>query len=247
MDRDDVIGVTVSLALHALLLIGLSVLNVAAVEEPQLGFVEVDFGSFSEGRPVSRAVSRQPVPPRPEPDEPVEEVRPAPAPERATPVRLPEATPVNTETVQESEVVVISPVVQENTQEAETAPEPAPEAVIRPLGSGDPEGAAEAQQGEEGTGVEETRRAPFQIEGLNRQAVQIVMPRQPELVNARVRIRITVAPSGRVVRRIPVIKGNPSLDQAAMDALANWRFNPLPPNAPQEEQTGIVTFNFVVR
>ncbi|MFT5142345.1 MAG: protein TonB [Rhodothermales bacterium] len=247
MDRDDWIGLTVSLALHALLLIGLSVLNVAPVEEPQLGFVEVDFGSFSEGRPVSRAVSRLPVPPRPEPEKPVEEVRPAPAPERATPVRLPEATPVNPETVQEPEAVVISPVIQEDTKEAEKAPEPAPAAVIRPLGSGDPEGAAEAQQGEEGTGVEETRRAPFQIEGLNRQAVQIVMPRQPEMVNAKVRIRITVAPSGRVVRRVPLIKGNPALDQAAMDALANWRFNPLPPNAPQEPQTGIVTFNFVVR
>jgi protein TonB len=77
--------------------------------------------------------------------------------------------------------------------------------------------------------------------------VQTVLPQYTEQVNAVIRVRITVAPSGRVTRRIPLIKGNPGLEQAVMNALLNWRFNPLPPNAPQEEQTGVVTFRFQLR
>ncbi len=247
MDRDDWIGISVSVLLHALVLFGLSIMTVAAVEEPHMGFVEVDFGSFSDGRPVSRAVTRLPVPPRPEPEEAAQEERPAAPPERARPVSLPEATPLNPETVQRNDAEVVSPVAQDNTPEVERAPEPAPPEPIRPLGSGDPKGATNPQQGEDGTGLEETRRAPFQIEGLNRQAVQTVLPEYTEQVNAMIRVRITVAPSGRVTRRIPLIKGNPALEQAVMNALLNWRFNPLPPNAPQEEQTGVVTFRFQLR
>lgn len=247
MDRDDWIGISVSLLLHALVLFGLSIMTVAATEEPQMGFVEVDFGTFSEGRPVSRAVTQQPVPPRPEPETPTEQESPAAPPEEARPVALPEATPLNAEQIQENEAETVSPVAQPLTQEEEEAPEPTPPETIRPLGSGDPEGATDPQQGEEGTGQEDTRRAPFQIEGLNRQAVQTSLPQYTEQVNAVIRVRITVAPSGRVTRRIPLIKGNPGLEQAVMNALVNWRFNPLPPNAPQEDQTGVVTFRFQLR
>lgn len=247
MDRDDWLGISVSVLLHALVLFGLSVLNVAAVEQPTMGFVEVDFGTFSEGRPVSRAELQEQTTPRPEPEQPSEEQRPTPAPEQAKPVQLPEVQPVNEERITEPETEVVSPVSQPQTREREETERPAPEETIRPLGSGDPEGATQEQQGEEGTGQEETRRAPFSIEGLNRQAVQTVVPQYTEQVNAVIRVRITVAPSGRVTRRIPLIKGNPALEQAVMDALLNWRFNPLPPNAPQEEQTGVVTFRFQLR
>lgn len=247
MDRDDWIGITISIGLHALLLLGLSVLNVAAVEQPTMGFVEVDFGAFSEGRPVSRAETRETVDPQPEPEEPQEEQRPRPAPEEARPVELPQTRAENVERIQEPETEVVSPVRQEETRQPEEAEQQELTETIRPLGSGDPEGATETQQGEEGEGQEETRRAPFQIEGLNRQAVQTVLPSYSEQVNAVIRVRITVAPSGRITRRIPLIKGNAALEQAVMDALLNWRFNPLPPNAPQEEQTGVVTFRFQLR
>ncbi|MBO6576358.1 MAG: TonB family protein [Rhodothermales bacterium] len=247
MDRDDWTGIIVSVALHALLLFGLSVLNVRAVEQPQMGFIEVDFGAFSEGRPVSRAVTQEPVPPQPEPETPVEETTPAPAPEESRPVDLPETVAETPEQINEPETEVVAPVSQPETAQEEPAEEPAPTQPIRPLGSGDPEGASEAQQGEDGEGQEETRRAPFSIEGLNRQAVQTILPTYAEQVNAVIRVRITVAPSGRVTRRIPLIKGNPALEQAVMNALLNWRFNPLPPNAPQEDQTGVVTFRFQLR
>jgi periplasmic protein TonB len=249
MDRDDWIGLTVSVALHALVLFGLSVVTVAAVEEPAMGFVEVDFGSFSEGRPVSRAATRQPVTPQPEIEEPSEEEAPVAPPDVAKPVELPElvAIPEDLETIQETETEVISPASEPEVELEEEAPEPAPAPAIRPLGSGDPDGATNPEQGEDGTGAEETRRAPFQIEGLNRQAVQTILPRYTEQVNAIISVRITVGPSGRIIRRIPLIKGNPGLEQAVMQALANWRFNPLPANAPQENQTGTITFRFQLR
>ncbi len=63
-------------------------------------------------------------------------------------------------------------------------------------------------------------------------------------MNARIRVRITVNPDGRIVRRVPLLKGNPELEAAVMDALQQWRFNALPPGAPQENQTGTITFTF---
>ncbi len=249
MDRDDWIGVIVSLFLHVGVLFGLSVLTVAAVQQPTMGFVEVDFGAFSEGRPISRSATRQPVTPQPEPEEPSEEEAPVAPPEQAKPVDLPEPEAIleDLETVQEPDTDIISPASEPETEELEVAPEPAPEPEVRPLGSGDPDGEASPDEGEDGTGTEETRRAPFQIEGLNRQAVRTIVPRYTEQVNAVISVRITVGPSGRIIRRLPLIKGNPGLEQAVMQALANWRFNPLPANAPQENQTGVVTFRFQLR
>jgi protein TonB len=77
--------------------------------------------------------------------------------------------------------------------------------------------------------------------------VTLTAPTPPRSVvkeNAIIRVRITVGPDGRVVRRIPLIKGNPRLEQAVMDVLERWRFNALPDNAPQKNQTGTITFRF---
>jgi protein TonB len=74
--------------------------------------------------------------------------------------------------------------------------------------------------------------------------VRAPLPRYAEKVNAVIRVRVTVDPQGRIVRRLPLMKGNPALEQAVMEALARWRFNALPPDAPQENQTGTITFAF---
>jgi protein TonB len=42
------------------------------------------------------------------------------------------------------------------------------------------------------------------------------------------------------------VTGIPALDGAARRALLAWRFNRLPTDAPQENQTGIITFRFTV-
>lgn len=246
MNKNDWIGMGTSVAVHAALLLLFTFLTAAKPDQQQLGFVEVEFGPFAEGRPVQRSVTETPEAADEQieqPQEPAEEVSP---PEEARPVDLPdqpEQIP-DEDRVTTPETETISP--EEMNNEADVnEPEPQPEAQpVRPLGSGAVDGSSGSQGGTEGEGSEDERAAPFEIEGLNRDAVFAPLPVYGERVNATIRVRITVDPQGRIVRRFPLLKGNPSLEQAAMDALERWRFNPLPPNAPQEPQTGVVTFRF---
>ena len=82
------------------------------------------------------------------------------------------------------------------------------------------------------------------IEGLTRSTVYAPVPTYAEKVNADIKVQITVDPSGRITRIFPLLKGNPSLERAVREALQRWRFNALPPNVPQESQTGSITFRF---
>lgn len=246
MKKNDWIGLGTSVALHAVLLLLFTFLTAAKPDPAQLGFVEVEFGPFAEGRPVQRSVTESPDAAEDEVEEPQEPTEVASAPTEAKPVDLPdqpEELP-DEDRVITPETETISPEEQNNEADV-NEPEPQPESVpVRPLGSGAVDGSSGNQNGAEGEGSEEERAAPFEIEGLNRDAVFAPLPIYGERVNATIRVRITVDPQGRIIRRFPLLKGNPSLEQAAMDALERWRFNPLPPNAPQEPQTGIVTFRF---
>ncbi|NNE36623.1 MAG: TonB family protein, partial [Rhodothermales bacterium] len=183
-----------------------------------------------------------------EPD-PVVEDRPeveASAPEIARPVELPDEQPVAAEDVVESspETDIISPEQQTSTEETDET-DPQPEVVQRiPTGDGSEGGDEGSETGDDGAGTEAEAAAPFQIEGLNRTPVTAPPPAYSEKVNATIRVRITVDPQGRVVRQIPLLKGNPTLEQTVLETLREWRFNPLPPNAPQENQVGVVTFRF---
>jgi protein TonB len=156
-------------------------------------------------------------------------------PEQVAPAPEPEAIP-------EPEADVIAPPANDTSDEAEDDAKDEPE--VRPLGSGTPLGETAAESGDDGQGTQETASAPYVIEGLNRLPVSTPPPNYTEQVNADIRVRITVDPSGRITQRIPLLKGSPRLEQAVMEALATWRFNPLPPDVPQEGQTGVVTFRF---
>lgn len=244
MKKNDYAGIGVSLALHALLFLGLAAMTPPEPEPEPLGYIEVDLGAFAEGRPVQRATTPQPEATREPAPEPQPEVRAAP-PKVAKPVELPKQTRVvDEEKVTTPKTETISPERQRNeapVNKPEPTPEPKP---VRPLGGGAEEGTTGATTGRDGTGEDEQKSAPFVIEGFNRQPTYTVLPRYAEQVNAVIKIAVTVDPRGLVIGRRPVIKGNPALEQAVMAALAQWRFNPLPPNAPQQNQTGTVTFRF---
>lgn len=246
MKKNDWIGMGTSVAVHAALLLLFTFLTAAKPDQAQLGFVEVEFGPFAEGRPVQRSVTETPEAAEEQVDEPEQPTEQASPPREARPVDLPDRPQdiPDEDRVTTPETETVSPEVLNNQAEV-NEPEPQPESQpVRPLGSGVVDGSSGSQSGTEGQGAEEARAAPFEIEGLNRDAVFAPLPVYRERVNATIRVRITVDPQGRIVGRFPLIKGNPSLEQAAMDALQRWRFNPLPPNAPQEAQTGIVTFRF---
>ena len=188
-------------------------------------------------------------PPQPEkPPEPVPEPEEKPAaapPEDAKPVDLPDqpAPVVDEEKVKTPETDIIAPEKDKNPEPV-NKPEPREETVVKPLGGGAQEGKTGNADGDPGDGTADARTAPFQIEGLNRVPVSTTLPVYAAQVNAVISVRVTVDPQGRIIRRIPLRKGNPELEKAVLDALQRWRFNPLPANAPRESQTGIITFRF---
>ncbi len=245
MKRNDWIGLLTSLVIHALVLLLLAFKHVQLTQAPPLGFIEVELGPWAEGRPVQQ--SEQPRPneaaPEPQPETPQEET--AALPEKTRPVELPETPPVQEEErINEPEETRVAPEPQNNPAEVQK-PEPDEAArPVRPQGGGQAEGTAGAATGNEGEGQEDQRSAPYLIEGLDRTLVQAPLPVYAEKVNAIIRVRIVVDPQGRVVQTIPLIKGNPALERAVLEALRRWRFNPLPPGVPPENQTGIITFRF---
>lgn len=58
---------------------------------------------------------------------------------------------------------------------------------------------------------------------------------------ATIRIQFRVRPDGTVGRMMPLQKADPRLEQAAMDALRLWKFNPIHGNT---EMVGVIPFQF---
>ncbi len=71
-------------------------------------------------------------------------------------------------------------------------------------------------------------------------------PRYPKGVNtsADIKIKFTVLKDGTVASMIPLKKADPALERAAMDALRQWRFNPIDEDI---EMVGIIPFRFRLR
>lgn len=86
----------------------------------------------------------------------------------------------------------------------------------------------------------------FDIEwggGGTRIVLHKVLPRYPQghNVSGRLRLRFTVLPDGTVGAIVPLQRTDPLLERAAIEALRQWRFNPLPNPV---EMVGIITFTF---
>lgn len=245
MQRSDWIGMGTSLAVHLALLLLFTFVNLGTAEPTPIGYIEVEFGPLAEGRPVQRGEPA--VEPEPEVEQPPETPsEPATTPpEEAEPVDLPqqEQPSEDPETLPDPDTEAIAPETTPDPADRESD-EAAPDADAAPVRGGAADGTDGSDEGDDGEGTEAEAASPFQIEGLNRIPVDAPLPRYAEKVNAVISVRITVDPQGRIVRRLPLIKGNPALEQSVMQALAQWRFNALPPGAPQEAQTGTITFRF---
>lgn len=245
MSKNDWIGAGTSAVFHILLL--LIFLSLTASSEPlAAGYIEVEFGTFAEGRPVQRA-TRQPE------TEVKDEVRPD-VENRQQPVQKPEVQSKPVDLPDQSEVPddpedVKSPDVEEVAPNTPVEkPNPVQEDVIaggptRAV-AGQEDGSTGRETGTEGPGVDEQKSAPYVLEGIDRVPLRTQLPDYDEKVNAVIQVRVTVDPRGRIVRVLPLRKGNPTLEQAVMEALRQWLFNPLGAGAPQENQTGTITFRF---
>lgn len=234
MTTSDWIGAGLSVGLHVLLALLFGALTASSPPPQQLGYVEVEFGEFQAGQPVdaTEAVEEASAP-EAETETPEPETEPEEAAEPETePVDLPEEEQPSDETV---------PPEEEQAEPPETEPQPELDPAADEQEPSEESGDA---TGDPGEGATEEASAPYNIEGLDRDPEFAPLPEYAANVNARIRVQITVDPQGRIVRRIPLIKGNPTLESAVMDALQRWQFNALPPGAPQENQTGTVTFTF---
>jgi len=236
MTQRDWIGLGVSLALHAGLALLAAFLTASKPPPQQLGYVEVEFGEFSPGRPVdaTETVEEEAAPEAqeetPEPETEPEEQAEEPETEQ---VDLPEEDQSADDTIPPEEEEAEPPETEAQPEQDQVADEQEPS-----------EEPGDNETGDAGEGASEQASAPYNIEGLDRDPEFAPLPAYAEQVNARIRVRITVNPEGRIVKRIPLIKDNPTLEAAVMDALQRWRFNALPPGAPQENQTGTITFTF---
>ena len=76
-----------------------------------------------------------------------------------------------------------------------------------------------------------------------------VIPQYPSGYNeeATVVVKLYVAPSGRIEKMELLQHGGDIFDRLTLNALRLWVFEPLPPDVPQEIQTGIITFIYKLR
>ncbi|TSA30598.1 MAG: TonB family protein [Ignavibacteriales bacterium] len=72
------------------------------------------------------------------------------------------------------------------------------------------------------------------------------LPEYPEGVSKEidVKLRFTILPDGTVSKIFPLIKADARLEFTAINSLKNWRFEPLPKNAKQIDQTVVITFPY---
>ncbi len=96
-------------------------------------------------------------------------------------------------------------------------------------------------EGESGFGFE----LDFGGKGMRR-IYSYILPEYPEGVSKEidVRLRFTILPDGTVAKIFPLIKADARLESAAINSLRQWRFEPLPSNAKQVEQTVVITFPY---
>ncbi len=82
--------------------------------------------------------------------------------------------------------------------------------------------------------------------GGNRVVLHKELPKYPAGMNTstQIKIRFTVNPNGTVGVILPMQKGDPLLERAAIEALRRWQFNPL---QETKEMVGFITFTFRVQ
>lgn len=82
--------------------------------------------------------------------------------------------------------------------------------------------------------------------GGNRVVLYKELPKYPAGVNTsvQIKIRFSVLPNGSVGIAMPMQKGEPALERAALEALRRWQFNP---TNDGKEMIGFITFTFRVQ
>ncbi len=262
---EDKFGLMVTAGVHAVLIVFFLLYTFSMDHSIRPSFVNVQFGTFKEGtltelaEKTNEQVATDPNPSEIQPEEPQPEAEPVK--EQATvtdETTKPVDAPDQTEEVEDKELK--TPETDKVDPTEKTATKKKQEVVIPPKArqaetqqqgaeaSGDPEGTEGELDADQGTGNELEKAAPFNlnIEGLQRDPMAQPLPDNDAGVEATIKLRFEVTPTGDLVNIIPLKKsGNPAIDRQVIQILKSWQFSRLPANVPQQNQTGTITFHFV--
>lgn len=267
LDNEDRFALAVTGGLHLVLVVIFLLYTFSIEANVRPSFIEVEFGEFQTGTPAeyaeeqSEEVATQPDPaetepeePEPEPTEPVEEQQPT-TEETVKPVDVPDEV----EEVEEEEVE--TPDTDKVDPQEETANEEQKEVIVPPKTeedeveqegtetSGDEQGNTGELDADQGTGNQQEKSAPYELnwEGdVDRDPVVQPLPENTTDEEATITIRFEVKPDGEVGRIVPLKKMNPELEREVMSTLRSWQFSRLPSGVPQQSQWGVITFRFVL-
>jgi TonB family protein len=103
----------------------------------------------------------------------------------------------------------------------------------------------------EGGETEQGEREGYRLAGelSKRKIIHFKKPKYPENENenTETKLKIEANPNG-TIKSISIVKtGGLSFDNSAMEAVREWRFQPLAPNVEQSIQSGIVTIYFEIK
>ena len=217
-----------SVAFHLILLLILYLIKVN-LEPIQDEFVTIGFGAIGKLR-SSGVLAKNPAEEikKKEPQKQKEEVK-----EVVKNVELPKV-----ENPDETNNVVVKE-DKEKKEEVETKP-----VDVKPIVTDE----EEAGKGKEETGEGEGNYG-FEIDfggkGM-RKIYSYSLPAYPEGVSKEidVKLKFTILPDGTVGKILPLIKADTRLEQAAINSLRQWRFEPLPEAQNAIEQYAVIIFPF---
>jgi TonB family protein len=82
-------------------------------------------------------------------------------------------------------------------------------------------------------------------DGGSRSKISGSLPKLESLSKqVQIKLKIVVKPDGTITQITPLQKGDYKLENAAIQAIKNWKFEPLRSDLSQIDQSGIVTFLF---
>jgi protein TonB len=181
-------------------------------------FVTIGFGSYGKASPTEVVEKEQPKEPEKEKEEPKQEEQKE--------VDLPESKSTDEENI---------------IQETEKEKQPPKEEKVKkePV-------EAEKEESEEGVGK---GKYGFEIDfggKGTRKIYSYSLPKYPEGVAKEidVKLRFTILPDGTVGKIFPLIKADTRLENAAINSLRQWRFEPLPEGQKQKVQSAVIVFPY---
>lgn len=132
-----------------------------------------------------------------------------------------------------------SNIISKVDKKKENPPKADEKSSIKPLAKGNMEKSGTGANG--GFGFE----LDFGGKGMRR-IYSYNLPEYPEGVAKEidVKLRFTIMPDGTVGKIFPLIKADARLELTAINSLRQWRFEPLPSNAKQIEQTVVIIFPY---